>query len=590
MDAVSHAALLLRHLYRYSIFNMYQPNEFDIARLKERATQLAGQISRNKSGALSNEQLKPLRLQNGLYIQRHAPMLRIAIAYGMLNSEQLRALGRAAQKYDRGYGHFTTRQNLQLNWISVDDTPLALAELAEVGMHGIQSSGNCLRNITSDALAGIAPDEILDPRPYAELLRQWSTFHPEFALLPRKFKVALTGTPQDRALVQIHDLAFEVVEISPIVTFRVRVGGGLGRTPILGPVLRERLEWQDLLTYTHAVLRVYNELGRRDNLTKARIKILVRAVGIEHFRELVEAEWADLKHGVHKLPEAELVRIKQAFVEPDWSLGQPMANDAVTLTGDALNRWNKWLVRNRLPNRHQGFAAVLIALKGKGRPPGDITSAEMEAIADVADRFSQGFVRVTHAQNLVLPAVREADLYALYVELEALGLNHAVGGLVGDMVACPGGDFCALANARSLPIADEIAARYSQLDAQEDIGPLDLRISGCMNSCGHHHTGHIGILGVDKDGAAFYQLLLGGHSGHGAPAALGTIIGRAFAEDEIADAVEQVLDTYLELRHPGETFRETVARLGKAVFASAADAIRTQTVRREGSSLHESEA
>jgi sulfite reductase (NADPH) hemoprotein beta-component len=569
---------------------MYQPNEFDIARLKERATQLSGQIKRNKSGALSDDQLKPLRLQNGLYIQRHAPMLRIAIAYGMLNSEQLRALGRVAQKYDRGYGHFTTRQNLQLNWISVDDTPLALADLAEVGLHGIQSSGNCLRNITSDALAGIAPDEILDPRPYAELLRQWSTFHPEFALLPRKFKVALTGTPQDRALVQIHDLAFEVVEVDPVVTFRVRVGGGLGRTPILGSVLRDRLEWQDLLTYTHAVLRVYNELGRRDNLTKARIKILVRAVGVEHFRQLVETEWADLKDGIHKLPATELTRIKQSFIEPDWTPATELTKQDVVLSGMPLTRWTNWLARNRLPNRHLGFAAVLIALKGAGRAPGDVTTAEMDAIADLADRYSQGFVRVTHAQNLVLPAVREADLYALYCELEKLGLGHAVGGLVGDMVACPGGDFCALANARSLPIADEIATRYAQLDAQEDIGPLDLRISGCMNSCGHHHTGHIGILGVDKDGAAFYQLLLGGHSGHGAPAALGTIIGRAFAEDEIADAVEQMLDTYLERRNPGETFRETVGRLGKAVFSTAADAIRTQTARRDGASHQEEEA
>jgi sulfite reductase (NADPH) hemoprotein beta-component len=338
------------------------------------------------------------------------------------------------------------------------------------------------------------------------------------------------------------------------------------------------------------VLRVYNELGRRDNLTKARIKILVRAVGVDQFRELVEAEWADLKNGVHKLPETELFRIKQSFVEPDWTVSKPLASEAVTLSGEALNRWNNWLVRNCLPNRHVGFVAVLIALKGKGRPPGDVTSAEMQIIADLADQFSQGFVRVTHAQNLVLPAVREEDLYALYCELEKLGLAHAVGGLVGDLVACPGGDFCALDNARSLPVADEIAARYSQLDAQEDIGPLDLRISGCMNSCGHHHTGHIGILGVDKDGAAFYQLLLGGHSGHGAPAALGTIIGRAFAEDEIADAVEQVLDTYLEQRSPGETFRETVARLGKAVFASAADVIRTQTVRREGSAPQEEEA
>lgn len=558
---------------------MYQASEFDISRLKERATQLGAQIVRNKEGFLTDDQLKPLRLQNGLYIQRHAPMLRIAIAYGMLNSAQLRALGQVARRYDRGYGHFTTRQNLQLNWISVDDTPLALSDLAEVGLHGIQSSGNCLRNITSDALAGIAPDELLDPRPYAELLRQWSTFHPEFAFLPRKFKVALTGTPEDRALVQIHDLAFEVVDVQPVVTFRVRVGGGLGRTPILGPVLRERLEWSDLLSYTHAIMRVYNELGRRDNLTKARIKILVRATGIDVFRQMVEQEWEQHKNGPHKLPDAELARIKSSFVEPDWSMGHPINASEVNLTGPALTAWNRWRARNVLPHRRPGFAAVLIALKGAGRPPGDVTSQEMEAIAKIADTYSQGYIRVSHSQDLLLPAVKESDLPDLYESLRQLGLADSLGGLIGDLVACPGGDYCALANARSLPIAEEISKRYADLDAQENIGPLDLRISGCMNSCGHHHVGHIGILGVDKDGAAFYQLLLGGHSGHGAPATLGTIIGRAFAEDEIADAVEQVLDTYLEHRLPGETFRSSVDRLGKDLFAASADTIRISTIR-----------
>lgn len=553
---------------------MYQPNAFDTERLKERATQLAGQIQRNKDGQLSDDHLKPLRLQNGLYIQRHAPMLRIAIAYGMLNSQQLRALGDVARRYDRGYGHLTTRQNMQLNWISLDDTPKALSDLAEVGLHGIQSSGNCLRNITSDALAGIAPDEILDPRPYAELLRQWSTFHPELCFLPRKFKVALTGTPEDRALVQVHDLAFEVVESSPKAVFRVRVGGGLGRTPILGPVLKERLEWEHLLTYTHAVMRVYNELGRRDNLTKARIKILVRAVGIDTFAEMVEQEWIRLRDGVHQLKEGELNRVKQAFVEPDWSLGQAHTNLSAVYPDQQQKTFAHWLKRNRFANRHEGYAAILVPLKDKSRPPGDVTSDEMDALADIADRFSQGFIRVSHTQDFVLPAVSESELPALYEALRAINLHHAVGGLIGAMVACPGGDFCALANARSIPVAQDIAARYTSLDEQENIGPLDLRISGCMNSCGHHHVGHIGILGVDKDGAAFYQMLLGGHSGHGAPAALGTIIGRAFAEDEIADAVEEVIDTYLELRQPGETFREAVARLGKEVFATAADAIR----------------
>lgn len=558
---------------------MYSPSTFDVQRLKERASQFAGQIARNRQGLLTDEQLRPLRLQNGLYIQRHAPMTRIAIAYGMLDSRRLRALAAVGRKYDRGYGHLTTRQNMQFNWIPVDDVPRALADLAEVGLHGIQSSGNCLRNITSDALAGIAPDEILDPRPYCEMLRQWSTFHPELVFLPRKFKVAITGTPEDRALVQIHDLAFEIVETRPHAVFRVRVGGGLGRTPILAPVLRERLDWHDLLTYTHAVMRVYNELGRRDNLFKARIKILVRAVGIDRFRELVDEEWEGLRHGVHRLPDAELQRIKAAFVEPDWTLGKPLADSNVSFTGEQRAQWERWLAHNRLAHRQPGYAAVLAAVKHKNRAPGDVTSDEMDALADLADEFSQGFVRVTHTQNLIFPAVREHDLPALYQRLAALGLDQPVGGLIGDMVACPGGDFCALANARSLPIAREIAERYESIDRQESLGPLDLRISGCMNSCGHHHVGQIGVLGVDKDGAAFYQLLLGGFSGHGAPAALGTIVGKAFAEDEIADAIEMVLDAYVEHREPGETFREAVARLGKPFFAEAANAARRDTVR-----------
>jgi len=553
---------------------MYQPLEKDIQLLRERAAQLAGQVSRNQDGRLSDEELRPLRLQNGLYIQRHAPMLRIAIAYGMLQSRQLRCLAEVARRYDRGYGHLTTRQNLQLNWISVENTPRALADLAEVGLHGIQASGNCLRNITSDVLAGIAPEEILDPRPYAELLRQWSTFHPELTYLPRKFKVALTGTPEDRALAQVHDLAFEVVRAQPHAVFRVRVGGGLGRTPVLGPVIREELDWFDLLTYTHAVMRVYNELGRRDNLTKARIKILVRTVGLDTFRDLVEREWEHLKGGPSRLSDSDLQRVTNSFVEPDWSIGKTLPEPANAISGSEQGEWQRWLKRNRLPNKHHGYAAVLIPLKSSGRAPGDISSEEMDDVAYLADRFSQGFLRVAHSQDLVLPAVIEADLPALYAALKARGLHHAVGGLLGDMVSCPGGDYCSLANARSIPIAKDITARYADLDAQEDLGPLDLRISGCMNSCGHHHIGHIGILGVDKDGAAYYQVLLGGHSGHGAPAALGTVIGKAFAENEIADAVEEILDLYLEVREPGETFRESVIRLGKDTFSAAADRAR----------------
>jgi sulfite reductase (NADPH) hemoprotein beta-component len=369
-------------------------------------------------------------------------------------------------------------------------------------------------------------------------------------------------------------MAFEVVQATPHAVFRVRVGGGLGRTPILGPVLRERLDWFDMLTYTHAVMRVYNELGRRDNLTKARIKILVRSVGIERFREMVDAEWQDLRHGPHKLAQAELDRVTSAFVEPDWTTGQALKNLEHASNANDQTQWQRWLVRNRLAHRQPGYAAILVPLKAPGRAPGDVTSDEMDAIAAIADRFSQGFIRVSHTQDFVLPAVRESDLPDLYQALQALNLHHAVGGLIGAMVACPGGDFCALANARSLPIAEDIAQRFAALDAQENIGPLDLRISGCMNSCGHHHVGHIGILGVDKDGAAFYQILLGGHSGHGAPAALGTIIGRAFAEDEVADAIEEIIDAYLEQREPGESFRQAVARLGKPVFAQAAEAAR----------------
>lgn len=553
---------------------MYQPTPFDTARLRERALQFQGQLARHQSGHLSDDEFRPLRLQNGLYLQRHAPMLRIAIAYGMLRSHQLRSLAKVSRDYDRGYGHLTTRQNLQLNWIAVENVPRALADLAEVGLHGIQSSGNCLRNITSDALAGIAPDEVLDPRPYAELLRQWSSFHPELSFLPRKFKVAFTGTVEDRALVQVHDLAFEVVEARPEAIFRVRVGGGLGRTPILGPIIRERLNWRDLLSYTHAVMRVYNELGRRDNLTKARIKILVRSVGLEAFERLVEAEFKDLRGGPDQLTVSDLARIESSFVDPDWSAAARTLEKTVSTEPIDRDRFARWIARNRLPHRVRGMAAILVSIKGVGRAPGDLFSHEMERLADLADQFSQGFLRVTHTQDLVLPAIREQDLSPLFNALDELKLATPMGGLIGDMVCCPGGDFCSLANARSIPIAEEIATRYRQIEEQEDLGPIDLRISGCINSCGHHHIGHLGILGVDKDGAAFYQLLLGGHSGHGAPAALGKIVGKAFSEDEIADAIEAVLDQYLESREPGESFREALIRLGHEPFVEAANTVR----------------
>ena len=551
---------------------MYQPTSNDIQVLRDRARQLGAQLARHQQGRLSDDELRPLRLQNGLYIQRHAPMLRIAIAYGMLRADQLRCLADVAQRFDRSYGHWTTRQNMQLNWIEVEDVPQALEMLAEVGLHGIQSSGNCLRNITSDAFAGIAPDELFDPRPYAELLRQWSSFHPELSFLPRKFKVAFTATSEDRALVQIHDLAFEAITAEPKASFRVRIGGGLGRTPILGPVVRESLPWDDLLCYTHAVMRVYNELGRRDNLTKARIKILVRSVGVETFRDMVEAEFKSLKQaGIDRVRIEDLDRVRAQFLDPDWRLAS-VSTDLVQSSNDPL--FARWLRRNSKPHKIPGMAAIVVPIKGTGRPPGDITSDEMRKLADLADRFSQGFLRVTHSQDLVFPAVPSAKLAELYEALQPIGFAQPIQGLIGDMVACPGGDFCALANARSLPIADEIANRYANLDEQENLGPLELKISGCMNSCGHHHIGHIGILGVDKDGAAFYQLLLGGHSGHGDRASLGKIVGRAFSEAEIPDAVEAILDEYLESRLRGETFHQALQRLGPAVFIEAANAVR----------------
>ena len=554
---------------------MYRPTEDDLLVLRDRAGQFGQQLQRHRQGRLSEDEFRPLRLQNGLYLQRHAPMLRVAIAYGMLRSDQLRCLAEVADRFDRGYGHLTTRQNMQLNWIEVDQVPAALAMLAEVGLHGIQTSGNCLRNITSDAFAGIAPEEILDPRPYAELLRQWSTFHPELSFLPRKFKVAITGTPEDRALAQVHDLAFEVVDAQPEAVFRVRVGGGLGRTPVLGPVVRERLSWRHMLAYTHAIMRVYNELGRRDNLNKARIKILVRTAGIEAFRAMVEEEFEHLHaRAIDRIGPDDLARVARGFVEPDWSRAARATGEPVHPVAARKPRFARWLHRNRHAHRVPGMAAIAIPVKGSGRPPGDLKSEEMRWLADLADRFSQGYLRVTHAQDLVLPAVPERDLVEVYDALDGYGLADPVYGLVGDMVACPGGDYCALANARSLPIAEEISRRYADLNAQEHLGPVDLRISGCMNSCGHHHIGHIGILGVDKDGSAYYQLLLGGHSGHGSQAALGRIVGRAFAEDEVPDAVEAILEQYLALRNEGEVFHHTLRRLGHGPFVEAANAVR----------------
>ena len=558
---------------------MYQPNTFDIARLKERAKQFNDQLIRHKKGISTSAEFRPLRLQNGLYIQRHAPMLRIAIAYGMLNSKQLRKLGTVAEKLDRGYGHLTTRQNMQLNWIAVDDVPKALDELADVGLHGIQSSGNCLRNITSDAYAGIAKDEIIDPRPFAEILRQWSTFHPELSFLPRKFKVAFTGTREDRALIQVHDLAFEAITSTPEVSFRVRAGGGLGRTPVLGPIIEESLNWKNILIFTHALMRVYNQLGRRDNLTKARIKILIKTVGIEEFKTLLKKEINHLKISVAPLSEAVLEKVKEQFIKESEIIKKVKLIEPSTSEKNLRKQQNyvdfeNWKKRSVVEHKIKGINIVKIPVKGIGRAPGDVTTEEMYSLANIADKYSASLIRVTHAQNFILPYVSPNQLFDLFEELKKSSFVAPVSCLLTDMVCCPGGDFCSLANARSISIAEEINKKYHTLDQLEKIGRLDLRISGCMNSCGHHHIGHIGILGVDKDGSAYYQLLLGGHSGENDDASLGKIIGKAFAENEITNAVGHIIECYLNNRNKNEEFRHTVKRLGVKIFAEAANEAR----------------
>ena len=557
---------------------MYQPNTFDLSRLRERASQFENQLKRHKEGVTTPEEFRPLRLQNGLYIQRHAPMLRIAIAYGMLNTRQLKSLAQITTKYDRGYGHLTTRQNMQLNWIKVDDVPKALKELAEVGLHGIQSSGNCLRNITSDALAGICKGEIVDPRPYAEILRQWSTFHPELSFLPRKFKVAFTGAVEDRALIQVHDLAFEAIAPEPEVRFRVRAGGGLGRTPVLGPVIHDSLHWTDITRYTHALMRLYNRLGRRDNLTKARIKILIRSVGTDEFKKLLDEEFTDVKQNFKQLDLSDLDRVKNQFLEEreivkKVSDSGKINQGVIEKTIDSVDFIN-WKNRCVINHKYPGLSIVKVPVKGEGRAPGDVTAEEMLSLCKIADEFSASLVRVTHAQNFVLPYVSNSVLPDLYLKLQELSMARPVSGLLTDMVCCPGGDFCSLANARSITVAEDINRRYKSLDKLESLGNIDLRISGCMNSCGHHHIGNIGILGVDKDGKAFYQLLLGGNSGEKGKASLGKIIAKAFAEDEISDAVENILQHYLSKRDKNETFQNTVARLGNASFAEAANKAR----------------
>ncbi len=543
---------------------MYKYDKIDQTIINERVDQYRDQIRRYLAKELTDDEFRPLRLQNGLYIQRHAPMLRIAVPYGLLSSTQLRKLGDITKKYDKGYGHFSTRQNLQLNWPKLEDTPDILAELATVEMHAVQTSGNCIRNITTDQFAGVAPDEIIDPRAVAEIMRQWSTFHPEFALLPRKFKIAVSGTRQDRAIVQVHDIGLEFYKDTlGKMAIKVWVGGGLGRTPILGTVIREHLEWQYILTYCEAIIRVYNLHGRRDNAFKARIKILVKALGIDEFRRQVDAEWVHLKDGPNTITEAELARVAKHFEPmPYESLPDTDASfDAAISNNPAFAAWTKRCVH---PHKQPGYRAVTLSLKPHGHPPGDITCEQMHVVANLADQYSFGELRSSHEQNLILADVKLSDLYAVWEKARAAGLATPNIGLLTDIICCPGGDFCSLANAKSIPIAEAIQTQFDNLDYLHDIGDIELNISGCMNACGHHHVGHIGILGVDKDGSEWYQVTIGGKQGN--DASLGTVIGPSFSANEMPGVVQKLIDVYIQQRTDEERFIDTVRRIGVDPF------------------------
>jgi len=544
---------------------MYIYDAIDQGIVDERVAQFRDQTQRFLAGELAEDDYRPLRLQNGLYVQRFAPMLRVAIPYGLLASRQMRALAEIARRWDRGYGHFSTRQNIQFNWPKLEDVPEILAYLATVQMHAIQTSGNCIRNTTTDHFAGVAADEIVDPLVWCELIRQWSTLHPEFAYLPRKFKIAVSGATQDRAAIQVHDIGLQVLKNTHgEIGFKVLVGGGLGRTPVIGVVIHEFLPWQHLLSYLEAILRVYNRYGRRDNKYKARIKILVRELKPAVFAEQVSAEWAHLRDGPATLTAQEVERVTARFTRPQY---QHLESLPVQYT-QALARepaFGRWARRNVHPHKVAGYAAVTLSLKKTGVPPGDVTAAQMDAIADLADRYSFGELRVSHEQNLILADVRHSELHQLWQEAVALDLATPNVGLLTNIIACPGGDFCSLANAKSIPVAEAIARRFDDLDYQFDIGELDLNISGCMNSCGHHHVGHIGILGVDKHGAEFYQISIGGDQG--VQAALGKVIGPSVSQEEVPEIIEKIIHTYLALRDSEvERFIDLVRRIGTDPF------------------------
>ncbi|MGM8849069.1 nitrite/sulfite reductase [Salinicola halophyticus] len=544
---------------------MYRYDSYDQTLVDERVAQFRDQMDRYLAGKLGEEEFRPVRLQNGLYIQRHAPMLRIAIPYGMLSSHQLHALATITRRYDRGYGHFTTRQNLQLNWPAQEDVPDILADLAKVQMHAIQTSGNCIRNTTSDQFAGIAKDEVVDPRPWCELIRQWSTLHPEFAYLPRKFKIAVTGATHDRAAIHVHDIGLRLfLNDAGELRFRVLAGGGMGRTPMIGEVVRADLPWQHLLTYLEAIVRVYNQFGRRDNKFKARIKILVKALGVEEFARRVEAEWAHLKDGPQTLNDGAVDEAKTHFPEP---ARRPVAESAI-VAFDQLRHDNRAFARfvtnNVMDHKVPGYKAVTLSLKRREAAPGDITADQMDAVADLAETFGFGELRVTHEQNLVLSDVPVDEIEALWQQLDALGMANPTVGTLNDIICCPGGDFCSLANAVSIPIAQAIQERFEDLDFLYDLGPIDLNISGCMNACGHHHVGNIGILGVDKKGEEYYQISLGGNADD--DVSLGKILGPSFYREDVPDVIDKVLQVYVEKRLDEERFLDTYRRVGHQAF------------------------
>ena len=539
---------------------MYVYDEYDQRIIEERVAQFRDQTRRFLAGELSDEEFRPLRLQNGLYIQRHAPMLRVCVPYGLLSAAQLRTLAKLARDYDKGYAHISTRQNVQYNWPKLEDVPDMLAELAQVQMHAIQTSGNCIRNVTADQFAGVAADEVIDPRPWCEIIRQWATFHPEFAFLPRKFKIAVNGARNDRAASEVHDIGLEAVRNEAgELGFRVLVGGGLGRTPIVGSFINEFLPWQHLLTYLEAILRVYNRYGRRDNKYKARIKILVKALTPEVFAERVAAEWVHLKDGTSTLTEAELQRVAQHFVDPAYRALEDQGAALATLDAEHPG-FARWRSRNTFAHKKPGYVAVTLSLKPTGIAPGDVSDQQFDAIADLAERYSFGEVRSSHEQNIVLADVEQGQLFALWNELRELGLATPNIGLLTDIICCPGGDFCSLANAKSIPIAEAIQRRFDDLDYLFDLGEIDLNISGCMNACGHHHIGNIGILGVDKKGVEFYQVSLGGEAGRNA--SLGQILGPSFAQDDMADVIAKIIDVYVEQRSEEERFIDTFRRIG----------------------------